>query len=192
VSACLAVGGRVMPDTIPRVTRARPFRSIKALIGPDGERWLPCHGVFAAGRAGHGLNAVRDVLAQSAETDPTPVDCTLLLAAVGGEIIVEPQLYWTDALSGFQRAYAAPSQVAPHRNAPPDPQRREAAFALRRKLIAAMAASGCAHLQIGRSYPYRDTLAPGMRGVLEALKAELDPDGILNPGVLGLGGSAVE
>ncbi len=50
----LAAGGEPIPDVIPRVTRARPFRRIKALLGPDGEAWLPCHGVFPAAEANRG------------------------------------------------------------------------------------------------------------------------------------------
>ena len=37
-------GGSELPDTIPRVTHARPFGPITALLGPRCENWLPVHG----------------------------------------------------------------------------------------------------------------------------------------------------
>ncbi|MEM9048854.1 MAG: FAD-binding oxidoreductase [Pseudomonadota bacterium] len=181
-AAATAAGGRPIPDTLPRVTRARPFRSIKALIGPNGERWLPCHGVFPAGRAADGLAAIRAICPEPSED----MRVSLLLAAVGDEVIVEPQLFWVDALSGFQRSYAAPAQSAPHLAAGARPELRASALALRKDLVAAMATAGAAHLQIGRSYRYGSDLDPGMATVMKALKTALDPDTVLNPGVLGL------
>lgn len=47
-------------------------------------------------------------------------------------------------------------------------------------------ARGAAHLQIGRTYAYRDALTPPALGLLRAIKAAVDPLGLMNPGVLGL------
>jgi FAD/FMN-containing dehydrogenase len=44
-----------------------------------------------------------------------------------------------------------------------------------------------AHLQIGRAYPYLKARNPVFKDRLVALKDWADPDGILNPGALGLG-----
>jgi alkyldihydroxyacetonephosphate synthase len=44
------------------------------------------------------------------------------------------------------------------------------------------------HHGLGRSKVRGHKLAPGARALLEGLKRALDPDGVLNPGVLGLGG----
>lgn len=43
------------------------------------------------------------------------------------------------------------------------------------------------HHGVGRSKLRGQRVTPGARALLEALKRELDPDGILNPGVLGVG-----
>ena len=187
ISAACKARGRAVLDTIPRVTRARPFRTIKALIGPDGERWLPCHAVFPVGLAGRGIEAV--VTAQKKFSDGIArhdLRTTVLLAAVGGEILVEPQLLWSDALTPFQVAHSPKAQAALHLAAAPDPDARRLAHGVRDAMSEAMADAGGTHLQIGRHYRYFEDLPTGMRDLLRAVKSAMDPDNILNPGVLGL------
>jgi FAD/FMN-containing dehydrogenase len=45
---------------------------------------------------------------------------------------------------------------------------------------------GAAHFQIGRFYPYRDSRHGDTFALLRAVKQHVDPDGLINPGVLGL------
>lgn len=187
VEAAAAAQGQAIPDTIPRVTRARPFRTINALIGPDGERWLPAHAVFPASEAARGFKAAASVLSdQAAGMKRAGMRATTLLAAVGGEILVEPQLYWPDALSAFQKAHSPPTQLRHFEGSPANPAARDLALQIRKALTGAMKAAGGAHLQIGRYYDYAADLPEAMRAMLEGLKSRLDPDGVLNPGVLGL------
>ncbi|MGI9485921.1 MAG: FAD-binding oxidoreductase [Geminicoccaceae bacterium] len=180
-------GSTVIPDTIPRVTRARPFRPIKALIGPHGERWLSCHGVFPAGHARSGYRAAAEVIEAKAERMADhDIRATFLLAAVKGEILIEPQLFWPDALTLFQKTRSPTQQAEPYLEAAPQPEARQLAIDLRRCLGEAMAAAGGSHLQIGHHYRYIDDLPDGWKHMLRTLKRLFDPDGILNPGVLGL------
>ena len=41
-------------------------------------------------------------------------------------------------------------------------------------------------MQIGKDYPYLETRKPEVRQLVVGLKQLLDPDGIMNPGALGL------
>ena len=57
---------------------------------------------------------------------------------------------------------------------------------LKREMIALYAVHEAAHFQIGRAYPYLDRLGPAAAALLRTVKAQLDPQGLMNPGVLGL------
>ena len=51
--------------------------------------------------------------------------------------------------------------------------------------MAVFAEFGAASNQIGKTYPMLASLNPDSRDVLKALKRELDPEGLMNPGALG-------
>ncbi len=180
-------GGKPIPDTIPRVTRARPFRSIKALLGPDGESWLPVHGIFPATRAGEGYAAAREVLDRRAdEMAARGITATVLTVVAGTDILVEPQLFWPDALNSFHRRYATPDQVKRYGDRVANPDAQAMAHELRAALAQAMDDTGARHFQLGRTYRYADTLAPATLDLVRAIKRQVDPKGLINPGALGL------
>ena len=88
-------------------------------------------------------------------------------------------ILWFGKLSR-RRFAAAPENLAT----------RELVMRLRRDLIGLWGAFGATHLQIGRHYPYGDALSSASRAMADAVKRALDPRGLMNPGVLQLGGAA--
>ena len=56
---------------------------------------------------------------------------------------------------------------------------------IRSKIVDVFAEFGAASNQIGKTYPMLASLNPDSRSVLRALKKELDPEGLINPGALG-------
>ncbi len=179
--------GRLLPDTLPRVTRARPFRRIKTLLGPDGESWLPLHGVFARHVAPAGLAAcVRALDDAAVPMRQHAIRATVLMVLMGKRVVIEPQLFWPDALSPLHRRLAQPEQVSAYGNRPANPAARAAVHLLRREITAALDAAGAAHFQIGRHYAGAAGLPAGTRAAWQVLKRRMDPDDIMNPGVLGM------
>lgn len=183
----IAGGGKPIPDVIPRVTRARPFRRIKALLGPDGELWLPAHGVFAPDSAQAALRAVDSAFADHAAImRDHGIRAAVLATLMGDRIVVEPQLFWPDCLSPLHRHLCQPDQIAAFGARQAKPDTRAAAHALRQALIAALDTAGASHFQIGRTYAAHPRVSGTARAAWLSWKKLLDPDRIINPGVLGL------
>lgn len=67
-----------------------------------------------------------------------------------------------------------------------DPATADAVEHYRRAMAEVFDDLGAAHLQIGRTHPYAQRRDPVTLSLLRAVKAHLDPDGLVNPGVLGL------
>ena len=181
----LDAGGRPVPDTIPRVTRSRPFRPIKALLGPDGERWLPLHGVLRLSDAQDAWQKVQDVLHdEKAGLEKHEITVSFLTVTSGNSLLIEPHLFWPDALGRFHRGHVTDSQLRQYGAQPARMEARAFAHALRSILVDALHAAGAEHLQIGRYYPYAIRLDPAKLRLLRAMKTALDPDGLMNPGAL--------
>ena len=63
---------------------------------------------------------------------------------------------------------------------------REAALRLRRELASVFDALGAVHLQIGKCYDFANQLDDGAAQTLRAIRATLDPAGLVNRGSLGI------
>lgn len=180
-------GGTGIPDTIPRITRSRPFRPLKALLGPEGEAWLPMHGVLPLSRARAGLQAVEDCLAaHGEEMRAVGIRVARLTTMVGNRLLLEPQFFWPDALSPFHLRAVTDAQRAQFADRPPNEGVRARVHALRGALVEGLAAEGTIHYQIGTYYPYLERIDLGQRILIESVKQALDPKNLMSPGALGL------
>lgn len=178
---------RELPDSVPRATRATPFRPIKALLGPDGERWLPVHALCPLSRAREALAKIENVLAaRQADTARHAIRVSWLTSLVGNAFLIEPQLFWRDELTPFHERHVTDEQRRRYGAQKADPAARAVAFEMRRELTEVLDGLGAAHFQIGRYYDYAGRLSPAARDVLLALKAAFDPHNLMNPGALGL------
>ena len=57
---------------------------------------------------------------------------------------------------------------------------------LKKALVDLFHGHGAVHFQIGRTYRYRDSLDPTADALLQTIKQQVDPHGLMNPGSLGL------
>ncbi|MGE0734182.1 MAG: FAD-binding oxidoreductase [Alphaproteobacteria bacterium] len=177
-------GGELIPDVIPRVTRSRPFRPVKSFLGPDGENWMPVNAILPLANGAAAVAAIETMVKSRRDAlDHYGIRTTILTLLTKDKMIVEPQIFWPDRLNTFHRRMGLPDMVAAHGEDPENRTARMAAHALRDVMRETLDRFDAAHYQIGRYYqPEREPNQAARR----ALKAELDPKRLINPGVLGL------
>lgn len=181
-------GGRELPDTVPKVIRANPFGPVNNIIGPEGERWVPVHGILPHSRAIAAMDAIGKLFESFEKTlIEHEIGVGHLLTTVAGNCtVLEPVFFWPDALEEIHRRSVEPEHLRRIRGFPENPAARAAVTEIREALIALFTDLGAAHLQLGKSYRYRDGLHNANWRLVEALKKELDPGRRMNPGALGL------
>ena len=84
------------------------------------------------------------------------------------------------------RAKVMAEQLAAFGGRAENSRARGVAHGVRARLIDALDGAGAAHFQIGRTYAGHPGVSGKAREAWVALKLKFDPDGIMNPGVLGL------
>ena len=180
--------GEEIDPSVPMAVRADPFGAVpQVLMGPEGQLWTPLHGLFSASQAAVAGQATLDFFT---EHEPImrehQIKSSLLTLAVGNDLLIEPSVYWPDAVDRFRLEKLEPGHAAELKNIPPNPEARAVALRLRRELATRYDELGAVHIQIGKWYDYDRWQEPAMRETLSAIKDALDPSGAINPGSLGL------
>lgn len=175
-------------NTIPKIIRANPFGPLNSMLGPEGQRWAPVHGLLPHSKAVQCYAAIEALLAEhKAEMDALGVFTGTLVSAVSGSgTIIEPCLYWPDASNILHRDTVEEAHLSKLPDLPANPQAWAFTQKMKQALVDLFHAHDAAHLQIGRTYRYRDSLDPSASALLHDLKKSLDPKGLMNPGSLGL------
>ena len=185
--AATCVDGVPVDSVVADALRLRPY-DLKGITGPDGERWLPVHGVLPPSRAVEGFAAWEKVrLAHAERLDSHGIRTTLLVFVAGAHVVLEPMFLWRDRRPSVVASVAAERLQAKWQPDSPDPVARAVVMEMRGRCAAALREAGAVHLQLGRYYPLRELIDPQAFGMLQRLKTLLDPQATLAPGNLGLG-----
>lgn len=181
-------GGKEIENSIPKVIRANPFGPLNAILGPKGERWAPIHGHLPHGSANECYEAIEALFAEhQAAMDELGVHYgTLITVIAGGNTVLEPCLYWPDARNSLIEATVEAEHLGRLPDLSPNPDARKLAEKLKQALVDLFYEFEAAHFQIGRTYRYQDGLNAEAIELLNSIKRQVDPKGLMNPGVLDL------
>jgi D-lactate dehydrogenase (cytochrome) len=180
--------GREIEPTVPKVTRAIPFKHVgEFLVGNAGERWIPIHACIPYSKARAIYDATmayfaskQDVLAQFS------ISTSHLTASSGMDLIFEPAFYYPDKLKAFHLRNLDREQVDRFAKQPEQAGASAAVTAMLADLAQIFLEHGAVHQQIGKFYPYKDSIDGVNWALLNAFKSAADPKRLMNPGSLGL------
>jgi FAD/FMN-containing dehydrogenase len=183
-----AHGGSETDNTIPKIIRANPFVAPNSILGPNGERWAPVHGLLPHSKAVACYDAIEAFFAEHrGEMDALGVHTGILFSAVGGAgAIIEPCIYWPDARNPWIEHLVEDAHLAKLPPGEDNPAAHALMWKLKKGLVDLFYEHGAAHFQIARTYRYFDSLDPAAKALLQSIKAHLDPLQRMNPGSLGL------
>jgi FAD/FMN-containing dehydrogenase len=184
----IAHDGSEVENTVPKVLRGMPFVPMSSAIGPAGERWLPVHALVPLSEAAATWSAVRALFdSRRADLERLGVQIGVLTAIVGSNaFVLEPVFYWPAPRTLYYERVLDAATRAKFEDFAPNPAAEALVFELRGELTRLFLERGAAHLQIGRTYRFREGLRDEPARLLAAIKRAVDPQGVVNPGSLGL------
>jgi len=178
--------GASIAATVPRVARADLFTNLNGVIGPHGGRWAALNAKVAHSDAIRLATAFEKLITpHKAAMAKHGVTITRLGSALSNHCFsFEPVFHWQDSWLPIHRAVSDPAHLRGLNEPAPNPEARRLVDELRAQTVNLFRELGAASNQIGRAYPYLSALTSKPAALLLSLKRHLDPDGLLNPGVL--------
>ena len=184
-----AVGDRgvEVANTVAEYARAVPFPD-PMIVGQTGRRLLPLHAIVPFSNAvGLHEEYLEYLASMREECEDNRVDAYVVYSVSGkAAFLWEVVIYWDDEWLSFHRRYLPEEVRGAVSEGEANPRGRELVERMRVELIELMYRHGAAHLQIGRAYPYARDRDPGALELLRSVKRQVDPEGLINPGALGI------
>lgn len=185
----LAHAGVPIGNAIPLAFRAQPFGGVRTiLLGSAGEVWIPVHGFFPLSRAVQAALTTERYFVEHRELmQQYNIQYSYLTCFSGAEFVIEPSLYWFDELGQFRLDLIEPEFRDAWQDIKAAPETRAVALRLREGLRELFYELGACHLQLGKYYPYQKSIGnSATQALLSEVKRAVDPQGLMNPGALGL------
>ena len=103
-----------------------------------------------------------------------------------GASLVEPVFFWPDALNDLHMRSVEKKQLNSLKGFDENLEIREFVTELRSQLVELLKDHAAVHLQIGKTYLFEEGLEENSFNLIKSIKEYTDPDGLINPGSLGL------
>jgi D-lactate dehydrogenase (cytochrome) len=188
IRALMAPYCREIANSVPAFVRAMPFAPLTNMLGPNGERWVPLHGILPH----KNVMPFHDALMQFYAVRQTDMDRLgiwhgSMFNPVGpAGFLYEIAVYWPDERSEYHDTMLDAEYLAALPNFAANQQASDYVEMLKRDLIALYDQFDAAHFQIGRAYAYRARLSSAGDTLIAGIKKLVDPKNLMNPGSLGL------
>lgn len=180
--------GAEIENSIPKILRANPFNPLNSILGPEGERWVPVHGIVPNSSGAAFMKDIETLFAKMNDDLERHdiMTCYLLTTIAATGLLIEPVIFWPEEIWPIHEATVEDSFLRTVKRFDPNPQATAIVGKIRQGVMELASQYGGAHFQIGRSYPYKAYRDPESWALLERIKTAVDRGGHINPGVLGL------
>jgi hypothetical protein len=171
---------------LPAIMQSRPY-SLRGMLGPTGQRWVPVHAIGALSQLSIYASAtVKFFKNKQSQFDANDIETSWLIMAWPGKCaVLEPMFMWPAPLLP---AHKHAGDIFDQNNAEwtdVSLKRTELVAQYRAELVSELDAVGALHVQLGKSYPYRSRLAEPVADLVGAIKTHLDPAHLASPDNLG-------
>lgn len=187
IRAAIADSGYEIPNTMAVVTRANPFPD-PMVLGPGGRRLLPMHGIVPYSAAERLHAEVENYIESNKQAcERLGIDIFLVYATLGRSgFLYELVIYWPDDWNLLHKTTLPDELLSSMQEGEAKDETRALVDEMKTRFVEIMYDAGSAHLQIGRLYPYARDRNPAALALLQQIKREVDPAGLINPGALGI------
>lgn len=182
------LGGREIENSIPKIIRANPFGPMNNILGPQGERWVPIHGIVPPSE-GPATWADLDAgfSAMSDELEKHDILTGALVTSLGTTgYLIEPVFIWPEEIWPIHEHTVGEDWMKKIKRHKANPEATAVVQKARQVVLDVFTKRGGAHFQIGRTYPFKETRSEATWKLVETIKNAVDEKGIVNPGALGL------
>ncbi len=188
VRQAMAGRGTEIANTIPTVLRAMPFIPLYPILGPRGQRWVPMHGILPFSKLQEFHRRITELHAENEEKmEQLKVEKAAMFTSISTNgFLYEPVFYWEDDRTPYHKRYLPQEYLDTLPEYEANPEGRAFVGELRGKIQDIFSDMGAVHMQVGKSYPYLSGRQAQATRILKDVKQSLDPDGLMNPGALGL------
>jgi FAD/FMN-containing dehydrogenase len=188
IRAAVAQHGNEIANTIPTVLMANPFIPLYPILGPRGQRWVPMHGIMPFSKLAPFHARLNELYTEYADRmEQHKVEKAAMFTSISTHgFLYEPVFYWEDDRTIFHKRYLPQEYLDGLPEYPANPDGRALVAEMKGRILDVFAEFGATHMQLGKAYPYMRGREENSADLLKVIKKQLDPDGLMNPGALGL------